>query len=153
MFENYDYIPGTHIVCDTSPAQSITDNRVKLPLAYYNVKDEFIGYSWRYGDSIVLEFNTEGEVQYNDIGAWEDAETYLQGKRICLDIFDFRHELVYEDFVDASTCVKFYLDPNSCKRLIKGTYTFKVTLIDDEDNTTYTLMPQSSEDICYLYIN
>lgn len=150
MFENYDYIPGTFIPCNPCPPK-VDFTQVRKPLAYYNVKDEFLGYAWNYGNSIVLEFNTTGDVQYNEEGTWEDAETYLNGKKMHLDILDFRYEVVYDATVDAATTVKFLIDENSSKRLVKGVYSFRLTLIDEEANTKYTLMPQG-DDKCSLYI-
>lgn len=150
MFENYDYIPGTFIPCNSCPPK-VDFTQIRKPLAYYNAKDEFLGYAWKYGDSIVLEFTTTGEVQYNEDEAWEDAATYLEGKKIQLDIFDFRYEVVYSYIVPAGTVVKFLIDETSSKRLVKGVYSFRLTLIDEEANTRYTLMPQEG-DKCSLYI-
>lgn len=150
MFENYDYIPGTFIPCNPCPPK-IDFTTLKKPLTYYNAKDEFLGYAWNYGDSIVLEFTTTGEVQYNEDEVWEDAATYLEGKKIHLDIFDFRYEVVFDATADASTVVTFLIDETSSKRLVKGVYTFRLTLIDEEAGTKYTLMPQG-DDKCSLYI-
>ena len=150
MFENYDYIPGTLIPCNPCPPK-VDFTNIKKPLAYYNAKDEFLGYAWNYGDSIILEFTTTGDVQYNEDEVWEDASTYLVGKKMHLDVFDFRYEVVFDATVDAGTVVKFLIDENSSKRLVKGVYTFRLTLIDEEANTKYTLMPQG-DDKCSLYI-
>lgn len=148
MFENYDYVPNSTIPCDIDT----TSNIVKRPLEVYNSKDEFIGYSWKYGESIVLEFSTTGDVQYNDDEVWEDAETYLKNKQMCLEIFDFRHIMVYKSTVPADTVVKFFIEGSSYNKLVRGVYSFKLTLIDTVESIDYTLMPKA-EDKCFLYIN
>lgn len=148
MFNNYDYIPGTYIPCNPCPPK-IDFSKVHGPLEYYNLKDEFIGYTWTYGDSIVLEFNTCGEVIYED--SYEDASVYLSGKKMELSIYDFRGEVVYGFVLNAGTQVKFYIDENSSKRLVPGVYKFRLTLIDEENDTKYTLMPVDG-DKCDLYI-
>lgn len=150
MFESYDYIPDTNIPCNHTPSAPV-ESLVKKPLAYYNAKDEFIGYSWNYGDSIMLEFNTSGEVQYNDLGVWEDAATYLQDKVMILELFDFRCDLVYKSALNSGVCVKFLLDENVSKRLVKGVYSFKLTLLDRVNNIKHTLMPSES-DKCLFYV-
>ena len=150
MFENYDYIPGTYIPCNPCPPK-VDFTQLRKPLTYYNAADEFLGYAWNYGDSIVLEFTTTGDVQYNEEGTWEDAATYLKGKKMHLDIRDFRYEVVYDATVDANTVVKFLIDETSSARLVKGVYTFQLTLIDEEAETQYVLMPGVNE-TCSLYI-
>lgn len=148
MFESYDYVPGSNIPCDISSSH----NTIKKPLEMYNSKDEFIGYSWKYGDSIFLEFSTTGEVQYNEEGLWEDAETYLKGKQMCLEIYDFRHILVYKEVTPASTIAKFLIESSSYNKLVKGVYSFRLILIDTVEGVDYTLMPQE-DDKCFFYIN
>ena len=150
MFENYDYIPGTFIPCNSCPPK-VDFTNIKRPLEYYNIKGEFQGYTWNYGDSIVLEFNTTNVVVYDDKEFYEDAATYLAGKKMMLDIVDFRYETVYCETKDADVQVNFLIDENSSKRLVKGAYTFRLTLIDEENNVKYTLMPKD-DDKCTLFI-
>ena len=40
--------------------------RPKLPLVAYNALNEPVGYTWNYGDTVYLEFNTAGNVVYED---------------------------------------------------------------------------------------
>lgn len=152
MFEGYNYIPGTFIPVNNYPPQDITPPVVK-PLEIYNINDEFIGYGWNCGDSIVLEFTTTGRAIYDEEGTYEDAETYLAGKKLQLIIFDFRYNPVYNITTDAAVVTKFYIDETTSKNIVKGPYTFRLILIDEENSLKFTLMPQGSEDKCNLYIN
>ena len=150
MFENYDYIPGTFIPCNSCPPK-VDFTNIKRPVEYYKIKGGVQGYTWNYGDTIILEFNTTNVVVYDDKEFYEDAATYLAGKKMMLDIVDFRYETVYCETKDADIQVKFLIDENSSKRLVKGVYTFRLTLIDEENDVKYTLMPRD-DDKCTLFI-
>lgn len=54
----------------------------KLPYEEYNDMGEFVGYSWKYGDTVTLEFNLSGELTvesnaliYTALGASPDEST------------------------------------------------------------------------------
>lgn len=150
MFENYDYIPGTLIPCNT-PNYIPPQGPITRPLEFYNAKGDFAGYTWTYGDSICLEFQTTGEVIYDDTGAYESVDQYFEGKQLQLLIFDFRYIAVVDKTIDASSDAVFVLDQTDIESLVRGKYTFQLILIDNTNQTTYTLMPQSG-DVCTIYI-
>lgn len=151
MFKNYDYIPGTNIPCNRCPS-TVDFSRVKRPLEMYNIKSEFIGFGWKYRDSIILEFETTGEVIYNDAEHYVDAETYLDDKAMEFTMYDFRGEVVYNQVLPAGVVVKYFIDEHTSARLVKGVYTFRLSLVDIENNIRHTLM-SSEDDECSLYIN
>lgn len=73
-----DYIPN-NLYCDNS----LQLKKPHLPLVAYNAEEEPIGFTWNYGESIYLEFETTGQVLYDpedanlEIGIYESADTYL----------------------------------------------------------------------------
>lgn len=69
MFSNYQNIVPSYtpnnIVCSTIVGKSYTKLdpvKASKPYEEYNSKGELIGYSWRYGETLNLEFNIEGEI-------------------------------------------------------------------------------------------
>lgn len=141
MFTNYNNIPASYVPCNLNAQPFCTEHYVK-PLEEYNAKGELIGYSWHYGDTVVLEFCTSGEVIYDNY--YEDAETYLKGKTFRLDLFDFRYENVYSDKLSAEITVKFHIDAQTSNKLFRGVYRCMLTLIDDKTNLEYTLIDKDS---------
>lgn len=137
MFETYHNIPTSYM----PKVNPIGTSKYKCPLEEYNIRGELIGYSWKHGDSIVLEFTTEGDITYTDLEFYEDAETYLKGKQMHLLIYNFRHECVYRDLQDASTIVKFYINANSSEQLVEGVYTCQLLLIDNLENVQTLVSP------------
>lgn len=80
MFDNYKNIPSSYTPCNMCCGDNLISERdvlaARKPLEAYDALGRFIGFSWNYGNSIVLEFTTTGAVTYDD-GSQEDAETYL----------------------------------------------------------------------------
>lgn len=118
---------------------------VKRPLEQYNSKDELIGYTWNYGDSVLLEFETTGTVTFEEDGVYMEAKDYLEGKFFHLDIYDFRYELVFHTEVPAHelthiTIIYDEKDFTNKLRLTRGNYKMKLTLIekDDDENVIET---------------
>lgn len=69
MFLNYENIESNYVPNNLVRSYGIGKSYTKLdpiqaskPYEEYNSKGELIGYSWRYGESINLEFNIDGEV-------------------------------------------------------------------------------------------
>ena len=147
MFTNYENIPASYIPCNEKESIACKERYIN-PMEEYNAKGELIGYSWMYGDNIVLEFCTSGEVIFD--GYYEDASTYLKDKKLLLEIFDFRYENIYSDEIDAETEAKFYINYEQSKQLVKGVYTCRLTLIDNMNNSRYTLI---SNDDCVFMVN
>lgn len=76
-FTNYRLIPQDYVP-DNIHQPTIQPNKPKAPLVAYNKKGEPIGFTWNYGDTIYLEFNTEGTVTYEpgDPG-YKDLDSYI----------------------------------------------------------------------------
>lgn len=75
-----DYVPDNVHFTDKQPVKP------RPPLVAYNKLGEEIGFTWNYGDSIYLEFNTTGNVSYDpgesgsQFGFIEDAKVYFDSK-------------------------------------------------------------------------
>lgn len=134
MFENYQNIPNSYIPCNRHYPKYYPCNK-KEPLEEYDAKGNFIGYSWNYRDNIILEFNTQGNVVYDDDGNdfYEEAEDYLNGKTMILKLYNFRGEVSCEASLPAATIVKFQADSKTYPDLVPGTYNYTLTLVDNED--------------------
>lgn len=131
LFTNYENLSTSYTPYNLT--KFVPDfERTSLPLEEYNAKGELIGYSWHYGDSIVLEFNTSGKVTY-DNQTYMSASTFLQGKEMLLQMFNFRGECVYCQKIDASTTVKYLLDSKNFGHVPKGVYRCNLTLLGDDD--------------------
>ena len=139
MFDNYKNIPDSYVPCNTYNKKLINEKKYRQPFEEYDNQENFIGYGWRYGDSVVLEFTTEGEVTQEDFGIYETADAYMSGKIVTLTIYDFRYETVFTDKLEASTCVKFCIDEHTSERLVKGVYRCSLVL-EDESGTGYQLV-------------
>lgn len=138
MFDNYKNIPKDYIPNNSAPVKHYTNN-CKRPLEEYDLEGNFIGFSWRYMDSIVLEFVTDGYVLYDD-GLAEDAEIYMQGKELEISFYNFRYESIYSETIAASNKVKYYVGDKLKELLLPNTYAISVTLIDKEHNIRQTLL-------------
>lgn len=141
MFTNYDLTPENYIPNNVI-YDKIVPNTPKYPLVAYNVKDEAIGYTWNYGDSIYLEFTTTGNVVYDDApnDFTEDASTYLEGKKFQLLIYNFRYDVVAQAECPAAPVVRILSDSFCPYSLVKGVYHLKFTLVDENNNVLATLI-------------
>ena len=151
MFENYRLTPKTYI-----PNNICCNERIpvdpKYPLVAYNNQGEAIGYTWNYGDSVYLEFETTGNVVYDDDtsnGFTEDASVYLQGKKFQLYLYDFRYNVVAQCTCNAAPIVRILSDSFYPCSLVKGVYHMKLTLIDENDNILTTLL-DGEDGIIYI---
>lgn len=154
MFNKYYNIPTSYDIY-TYETINLDWNKIKKPLEEYNAKNELIGYSWYYGDEIVLEFETTGTVDYatdiydssynpsddssdehsvrNVFGDfYEDVEDYLSKGILKLELYDFRREKVFEQCLPGSSDVKFLITAKSSERLFKGVYRCKLTFIGEQ---------------------
>lgn len=144
MFVNYENVPTSYIPNNTTICPPCTAIR-KKPLEEYDAFGKLIGYSWYYGDQIVLEFNITGNVVY-DSGVYEDVSTeggFLHKKKLRLQFLDFRYEVIYDVILPAAATTKFYINNVTAERFVRGAYRCKLTLIDDTDEQdiqTYTLI-------------
>ena len=91
MFTNYQNIPDNYVPDNMSHICSIPKSYTKLdpvsaskPYEEYNARGELVGYSWRYGETLNLEFNIDGEITvesdaivYSQSG--QAPQTYTEG--------------------------------------------------------------------------
>lgn len=138
MFENYRMTPSNYIPTNTKSA--VLENPPKFPLVLYNKFDEPIGFTWNYGDTVVLKFITEGNVVYDELGFTEDAQTYLSDKMFNLTVYNDRYEAVAQCKCDAGISVEILSDGFYPKTLVKGVYHLKLELLDEEENILTTLI-------------
>lgn len=138
MFRNYQDIPDSYIPSNTT--KSLCMDRVpENPIAVYDADGVIIGYSWYYGDNIVLEFKTTGEVTEDSNLTTESLDYYLRGKKFELSFINFRYETVYTMTIDADEIVKFYIEGDIYKNLCRGVYTLKLNLLDESKQIVTTL--------------
>lgn len=138
MFRNYQDIPDSYIPSNTT--KSFCMDRVpENPIAVYDASGVIIGYSWYYGDNIVLEFKTTGEVTEDSNLTTESLDYYLRGKKFELSFINFRYETVYTMTIDADEIVKFYIEGDIYKNLCRGVYTLKLNLLDESKQIVTTL--------------
>lgn len=138
MFNNYQNIPVEYVPNNIKPPDYYHP-AVKFPLEEYDIRGNLIGFSWKYLDTIVLEFTTTGNVLYDD-GIAEDADLYLENKKFSIKVYNFRYEEMFEDVVEASNYLKYYIPTKLKEMLIPGTYSMSVTLIDEENDVVQTLL-------------
>ena len=138
MFRNYQDIPDSYIPSNTT--KSLCMDRVpENPIAVYDANGVIIGYSWYYGDNIVLEFKTTGEVTEDSNLTTESLDYYLRGKKFELSFINFRYETVCTMTIDADEIVKFYIEGDIYKNLCRGVYTLKLNLLDESKQIVTTL--------------
>ena len=135
MFDNYKNIPDTYIPNNSSEKK--LDNRLpKKPLGEYDLNGKLVGYSWLYGDGIILQFTTRGTASDDNHEVYMDAEDYIEGKYYKLDILDTKFNSVYSITQDAAPVTTFTISKkDSTLYLPRGVYTCKLTLIDENDET------------------
>ena len=141
MFENYYNISTSYTPCNINMTNSSSELATR-PLEQYDARGRLVGYSWRYGDAVILEFLTEGDVTMDDEGVYEDAETYLDGKKLVLTLYDFRYQSVYNCTMPAEVSTKFTIDKNSSSKLVKGTYRCSLVLVDADGSDTTLVRPE-----------
>lgn len=147
MFQNYDITPDNYV--PNNRCDKLTPPTPRQPLVAYNAAGEAVGFTWYYGDVITLTFNTDVTVEYDTEDLYEDAKTYLQGKKMRFFVYDFRYEILYDETKDASEEVSFVIDETISPLFVKGAYRFQLILIDDINKTQQTLL---GGDDCVFYV-
>lgn len=143
MFINYNNIPGEYIPNNMYPPKPLPYMPQQRPLEEYNIKGEFIGFSWHYNDHIVLQFVTDGFVTY-DNDTYEDAEDYLTGKVFEIILYNFRYEAISKIQTEASSDISINIESDLAVKLVPGLYYMSVTLVDEENNVRQTLLDYDS---------
>lgn len=157
MFDAYKLVPDSyvpnnlHYVSDVPPIP-------KKPLVAYNKAGEPVGFTWNRTDTICLEFNTTGNVVYEegDIpgiepGLTEDAETYFthSAKTLQLYIYDFRYNVVAFAEAPAHAKTAFITTDILKTELVPGIYKLQLNLVDKNTNIQYSLI---KGDDCQIFI-
>lgn len=158
MFTNYELTPDNYTANNMTVSSNVPVT-TRYPLVAYDGNDQPIGYTWNYGDSVYLEFETTGYVTYDNSdvlpdgssqeGFVEDAETYLAGKKFRVELYNFRYEVIAWCEGDAAPVVRVLSDSFYPQSLVKGTYQLKFTIFDEENNLYMTMI---SGDDCTIYI-
>lgn len=138
MFTNYNNTPSSYVPNNTTEV-SLGSVRVKKPLEELDANGNLVCYSWNQGDTINLGFNITGNIQYDDSSAYEDAATYLSGKTMQLNLYNFRYEVIYTATIDASTTPVFTIDKTLSASLVSGIYYCSLTIIDTTNNINTTV--------------
>ena len=139
IFTNYNNVPENYIPnnIDQPP---IIKKECNIPLEIYNAKGEFVGLTWNNCDNILLNFNISGNVTY-DSGIYEDAETYLAGKKLQIIFYDFKYFALFNDIFDANINAIYEISEDTQKNvLIPGIYYLQLNLLDDTNNISLTLI-------------
>ena len=139
MFTNYDNLPSSYIpnnICKKNP--QIGNYPPKKPYVIYNADGEAVGYEWKYGDTVVLNFKISGNVTYDAEGEthYEPISSYMaRGEQeIIFRIFNFRYEMIYEaspifkpNGDDVDVTVFIYDDLSDI--LVKGKYYISLSIV------------------------
>lgn len=103
MFRNYynidKYVPDNMSENRTQPTSytKLCTNYKTKPYEEYNKQGDLIGYSWKQGETVVLDFNIDGEVVvesdaivYSSVGEEPDLETKGFVNQLCYNVIDMR---------------------------------------------------------------
>lgn len=150
MFTNYDNLPSSYIpnnVCKKNPY--IGNYPPKQPFVITNANGEAVGYKWKYGDTIVLNFTISGNITYS---AEDQSNSYTQSvatymndssEQIVFRIFNFRYEMIYEAFPvfhcndDGTVDVSVFIYDTLSDILVKGRYFISLGIVGTHNNPLY----------------
>ena len=177
MFLNYhniadNYVPN-NLVCSFPVGKSYTKLapvQASKPYEEYNKKGELIGYFWRYGETLNLEFNIEGEITvesdaivYVEEGDGPDISTVAYLNQRAYNIEDFRSwtctKIVEDNYIweedsefvyDENAGYKVYVSADdflSDKNIQVTIYNFRMEPIHTEifEGTTQVILPITTE--------
>jgi hypothetical protein len=117
IFTNYDNISLDYVPDNTSPKDFIVDEVSDgLPRRCFNIKDEFVGFSWDHGEK--FEFN----IEYNDL---TDSE------QIIVTIYDYQHNLLKSFNETQEGVVNIVVDDTFNETMKSGIYTLVVKVITE----------------------
>lgn len=148
MFDAYKLVPEEYTPSNIHQTSEL-NVKPKKPLVAYNAFGEPQGFTWNRGDSICLEFNTTGNVVYeerdikgNSYGVVEDAETYLTNpqKTLQLYIYDFRYNVIAFAEAPAHAKTVFYTQDIFKQSPVAGAYKLQLNLLDESTGISHTLI-------------
>lgn len=124
MFDNYPspegYIPDN--TTETLPEpEPIPDT---LPRNEYNVEGDWIGYSWRQGDTLTIEYEVD-----------EYIADEMVGKTVQVDILDHQRKLVDSMTLNGAKTLSIVITNEISEKMIRGNYYFTFKIYNDD--TTY----------------
>ena len=142
MFDSYETLNNNYVpqnkkpIPPCSPENSVFEPlRPRKPYEEINAKGELIGYYWYYGDTVNLDFTIEGDI-------YGSVESFLQDKVIRIELYNFRGELITFKTFEGSTNVIFPIDEELSKKLVKGTYTCSLSVLNSLTGMNKTLIHQ-----------
>ena len=141
-FDGYNKVPASYVPNNLG---ALLPNReiVAAPLEIYNVKNELIGFYWKYGDSIKFRFYTEGTVEL-DNGSVITAEEFLKDKTMKIQFYNFRYDVVKTAEIPAATKVDVIVSPEeSAEVFLRGVYRCSVTIMDGNVSLVTTFEPDT----------
>lgn len=126
MFDNYQ-----NLTSDTPKSENVKCNEFSSS----NPFETENGYSWKYGDTLNLEFVIESEAIYKGNKKFVPAEDFMKGLKptAIMSIYNFRRECIYtltQDNVDTTTVV-FPIDEELSNKLVPSVYYCSLTLVDE----------------------
>ena len=137
----------------TTQNQIAPDNRVEFlphkkcaarPQEVYNAKGKLVGFEWRYGDTIDLTFNTEGNIEFDD-GTSISAESFLAGKTFKIKFYNHRYDVVFSASASAGPRTTFVISTAISKEFFKrGIYYCSLTLYEGGQSIVTTYEPSTA---------
>lgn len=122
MFDNYP-----------SPEGYIPDNRIRvlpleecppyeLPNREYNIKGEFIGYSWRQGDTLLFHYSVDDYIKDR-----------IDEMNIRVRILEHNRCEIYSTELNGNSEFDFPITKELSDKMIRGNYYFVVEIYNDND--------------------
>ena len=160
IFSNYQNIPVDYIPDNMTEHLKLKEKSMKLvsclvnkPYEMINIKNELIGYSWNYGDTLSLHFQLIGDFDItsnNPIYFIGDdnlpenqekeiisAEEFIQGSTVDILIKNFRNEIVTNiSHAEPSTDIKLDITKDFYDKLYRGIYYVNIRVIKGKNITT-----------------
>lgn len=124
MFDNYPspegYIPDNTTETLPEPEPQVDT----LPRYEYNIEGDFVGYSWRQGDTLTIEYRVDDYIVDE-----------MDGKTVQVDILDHQRNLVDSLTLNGARILSIVITNEISEKMIRGNYYFTFKIYTDD--TTY----------------
>ena len=118
MFTSYDNLPENYIPNNSTPTESndsyITTGE-RAPRKIYNVKGNFVAYSWMQGETFDIKFSIANDIENDELSNMED-------KTLELVVYDFRWEPVHTFIAPSAIEITCSVDKDITDKLKSGIY-------------------------------
>lgn len=154
--QNPDIIPNNtynHYPPPPPPPPHLVDQ----PYLIYNMKNEFIGFYWYYGETINLNF------VYNPmfplvlpLGQTVPFYKFIEGKTIKVTIYNFRMEEIASNLIPPEAELKsisIRIDPELSQKMVRGLYYMQAEIYTEKDDSEKEDDSQSDTTDADIYIN